>query len=296
MFRRGTHAAALVLAACAAANAGIIAFSVNGGAVQFVPVAGAFNTGGNTNCGIAGNCNEVSAFNVVDATGLTFNGSITFTTNDVAGFSTSALEQVTMTVDNPNAAGVINLVVAFVSDQFDPSVGGPAGVGIFGTFPSDNNGAFVSADAQGEMDFSNGGFGGVPGFGSFALRTPLVGGINCLPGRLSGPSLPLPTALPGSTTWWASRASMWRRTARCRSRYRLRTTTPPSSRPKLRNQYPTSCLAVVWWPSGCCFASACGRGRHPPGNPGSLEERIARLTAPGRVPGARCTIMLPEPA
>jgi hypothetical protein len=178
MFRRCTHAAALVLAACAAANAGIIAFSVNGGAVQFVPVAGAFNTGANTNCGIAGNCNEVSAFNVVDASGLTFNGNITFTTNDAAGFSTSALEQVTMTVDNPNAAGVINLVVAFVSDQFDPSIGGPAGVGIFGTFPSDNNGAFVSADAQGEMDFSNAGFGGVPGFGSFALRTPLVGGIN----------------------------------------------------------------------------------------------------------------------
>ena len=189
---------ALLVAACATANAGIIEYSVNGGAFVAIGAGGAFNTGFNTNCGIAANCNEASAFAVANAgaTGLNFGGVAAFTTTDVLGSTVSALEQVTMTVDNPNVGGGnINLIVAFVSDQFDPSIGGPAGVGIFGAMLNDGGGGggLVTADAQGEMDYSNGGFAGFPGIGSFSLRTPLVGEVN-------GPPTPFWTYVttPGS--------------------------------------------------------------------------------------------------
>jgi len=188
-----------LLAICFAAQAGIIVYSVNGGAWINPGVGGTFNTNGNTNCGIAANCNEVSAFNVVNAggvLGLDFNGVAAFTTTDLAGNTTSALEQVTMTVDNTVVGGPSeNLIVAFVSDQFDPSIGGPAGVGIFGALLNDGGGGggLVTADAQGEMDYSNGGFAGFPGIGSFSLVTPLVGEIN-------GPPTPFWTFVntPGS--------------------------------------------------------------------------------------------------
>jgi len=197
MFRKSIVYASSLLAVCAAAHAGIIAYSINGGAFVNPGVGGTFNTGNNTNCGIAANCNEASAFAFVDPiTGLTFNGFAAFTTTNVAGFTTSALEQVTMTVDNPNVGGGnINLIMAFVSDQFDPSIGGPAGVGIFGAMLNDGGGGggLVTADAQGEMDYSNGGFGGIPGLGSFSLTTPLVGEVN-------GPPTPFWTFVttPGS--------------------------------------------------------------------------------------------------
>jgi hypothetical protein len=163
--------------------AGIIEVNINGGGWFAVGVGGTFNTGNNTNCGIAANCAENSAINVL-AGGIAITGAVAFTTTDVAGSTTSALEQATLTIDNTNAccagAGAsTNVLVAFVSDEFDPSVAGPAGVGIFGAFANDGNGnaPFVTADSQGQMNYlANGGaWNGAPGFGSFSLTTPLVG-------------------------------------------------------------------------------------------------------------------------
>jgi hypothetical protein len=183
MFRRTLVASTLLLAACAAANAGQIWYNDTTLATGWVLIGagGAFNTGGNTNCGIGGVCNEASGFNAAVG-GVNITGAINFTTTEAlgAGTTTSALERVTMTVDNTNVAGGNqNIVVAFVSDEFDPSLGGSAGVGISGAFVNDGGGGggFVTADAQGEMDYyANGGvWGGAPGLGSFSLTTPLVG-------------------------------------------------------------------------------------------------------------------------
>lgn len=202
MLRRNLLFASAVLAVCATAHAGIIAYSINGGGFVNIAAAGTFNTNNDTACGVGANCNEVSAFNVLNAggSGLNFGGAAAFTTTDVGGINTiSALEQVTMTVDNTNVGGGnINLVVAFVSDTFDPSLGGPAGVGIFGALLNDGNGGggLVTADAQGEMDYYDAPAGGVPNGNSFALVTPLVGEVN-------GPPTPFwtfvatPVSLPG---------------------------------------------------------------------------------------------------
>lgn len=167
------------------AVAGIIAVSINGGGFVALPVGGTFNTGGNTNCGIGANCNEVSNINAanVQGSGVDLTGILNFTTTDVGGVTTTALERATMTIDNSAGGGVVNVRVAFVSDEFDPSVGGPAGVGIFGTFLNDGlggNPTLVSADSQGQMNYLiNGGvWGGALNFGSFSLTTLLVGGAN----------------------------------------------------------------------------------------------------------------------
>jgi hypothetical protein len=163
--------------------AGIIEVNINGGGWVAVAAGGTFNTGANTNCGVGANCAENSAIAVL-AGGISITGAVAFTTTDVAGSTTSALEQATLTIDNTNAccagAGAsTNVLVAFVSDEFDPSVVGPAGVGIFGAFANDGNGnaPFVTADSQGQMNYlANGGaWNGAPGLGSFSLTTPLVG-------------------------------------------------------------------------------------------------------------------------
>jgi hypothetical protein len=187
-----------VLAVCATAHAGIIAYSINGGAFVNVGVGGTFNTNGDTGCGIAANCNEFSGFNINNAggSGINLNGAVAFTTTDFLGNTLSALEQMTLTVDNTNVGGLpINVIVAVVSDTFDPSLGGPAGVGIFGTFLNDGGGGggLVTADAQGEMDYYDTPAGGVPNGNSFALVTPLVGEVN-------GPPTPFWTFVttPGS--------------------------------------------------------------------------------------------------
>jgi PEP-CTERM motif len=188
ILRRTSVFTGILLAASIAANAGIIAFSINGGGFNPIAAGGTFNTGNDTACGVGANCNEVSAFNQ-NAGPVVITGGINFTTTDaLAGClgvdcTTSALENVTMTIDN-TGLGVVNVAVAFVSDTFDPSLGANAGVGIFGQFLSDNNGLFAGADAQGEMDFFNGAWGGLPGPGSFSLVTPLVGSL--APPVLSG--------------------------------------------------------------------------------------------------------------
>jgi hypothetical protein len=192
MFYRSLAGIGILLAAAAAGNAGEIEYSLNGGAnwTAFANVGGVqpnpFNTGGNTFCGIGNNCNETSGFfgNNIGGSGLNVLGNITFTTTDVAGTTTSAWENVTMSVDNTTPASpAVNLIVAFVSDEFDPSGAGSAGVGISGVFTNDNGVSLVTADAQGEMDYyANGGvWGGAPQAGSFFLRTPLVGVVNAAP-------------------------------------------------------------------------------------------------------------------
>jgi hypothetical protein len=167
------------------ASAGIIAVSINGGGFVALPVGGTFNTGGNTNCGIGAACNEVSNINAanVQGSGVDLTGVLNFTTTNAGGVTLTALERATMTIDNSAGGGVVNVRVAFVSDEFDPSVGGPAGVGIFGTFINDGLGGnpnLVSADSQGQMNYLNNGgvWGGGLNFGSFSLTTPLVGGAN----------------------------------------------------------------------------------------------------------------------
>jgi len=191
-----------------AAHAGIIAYSVTplgnipGPLIPIAPdLVGAvpFNTGNDTTCGVNGNCNENSNFNQ-QVGAVNMNGSITFTSTDaLAGClgvncTTSALENITMTIDNAGA-NPVNVVMAFVSDTFDPSLGTNAGVGIFGQFLNDNNQPFVGADAQGEMDFFNGGWGGLPGPGSFNLVTPLVGSLG--PPLLSGTPFWTYVTIPG---------------------------------------------------------------------------------------------------
>jgi hypothetical protein len=182
-------ARSIALLACAAvpfhAVAGIIAVSINGGGFVALPIGGTFNTGGNTNCGFFANCNEISNINAanVQGSGVDLTGILTFTTTNAGGVTLSALERAVMTIDNSAGAGVVNVRVAFVSDEFDPSVGGPAAVGIFGTFQNDGLGGNpnqVTADAEGQMNYlNNGGFwGGGLNFGSFSLTTPLVGGVN----------------------------------------------------------------------------------------------------------------------
>jgi hypothetical protein len=190
MFHRSLAIPGLLLAAAAAGNAGIVSYSINGGAFVNFAGGGTFNTGGNTNCGsflnpnTGGICNETSGFGVANAAGSGVNiaGAINFTTTENLGpgFTTSAFEQATMTVDNTGAVpGNETVVVAFVSDEFDPSLAGSAGVGIFGAFLNDGlgNAPFVTANATGEMDYYvNGGvWGGIPGPGSFSLVTPTVG-------------------------------------------------------------------------------------------------------------------------
>ena len=191
MFCKGFLTSGLLLALCAAANAGEIAYSVDNGTTwNFFAQAGGvqpnpfntINTGGNTNCGIGASCNETSAFfgNNVGGTGVDVSGNVNFTTTDVVGLTTQALENVTMTVDNATGAGPVNVIVAFVSDEFDPSAAGSAGVGISGVFTNDDGISPVTALAQGEMDYYvNGGvWGGAPAVGSFNLTTPLVGEVN----------------------------------------------------------------------------------------------------------------------
>jgi hypothetical protein len=82
--------------------ADIIEVNINGGGWVAVAAGGTFNTGNNTNCGIAANCAENSAINV-QAGGISITGAVAFTTTDVAGSTISALEQVTLTIDNTNA-------------------------------------------------------------------------------------------------------------------------------------------------------------------------------------------------
>jgi hypothetical protein len=173
--------AATLLSACGTAYAGEIYYNdiTQGTGWVAIGAAGTFNTGGNTNCGIGANCAEVSAF-AANVGGIAINGVMTFTTTDVAGSTVQALEAGTMTVDNTNVGGGNdNIIVAFVSDEFDPSLAGGAGVGISGFFLNDGGGGggLVTADAQAEMDYYvNGGvWGGAPGLGSFSLTTPLVG-------------------------------------------------------------------------------------------------------------------------
>jgi len=180
-FRLEIIVAATLLSVCGTANAGEIYYNDVTLGTGWVPIAvgGTFNTGGNTNCGIAANCAEASAFAAVVG-GVAITGVMTFTTTDVAGFTTSAFEAGTMTIDNTNiGGGNQNVIVAFVSDEFDPSLAGGAGVGISGFFLNDGGGGggFVTADTQAEMDYYvNGGvWGGAPGLGSFSLTTPLVG-------------------------------------------------------------------------------------------------------------------------
>ncbi|HTX38092.1 MAG TPA: PEP-CTERM sorting domain-containing protein [Bryobacteraceae bacterium] len=208
MFYRTLAASGLFLAACAIASAGEIAYSVNGGAWNFFAPAGGvapnpFNTinvAGNTNCGIGASCNESSAFfaNGVGGTGVDISGVINFTTTDAGGLTTQALENVTMTVDNATAGSPsVNVIVAFVSDEFDPSAAGSAGVGISGVFTNDDGITPVTADAQGEMDYyANGGvWNGAPGAGSFSLVTPLVGVAGAAPTPFW-----TATAIPGPIT------------------------------------------------------------------------------------------------
>ena len=194
MLCKGFLTSGLLLAACAAANAGEIAYSVDNGTTwnYFAPPGGiqpnpfnTINTGGNTGCGLGASCNETSAFFVngvggPGGTGVDISGNITFTTTDVAGVTTSALENVTMTVDNATGIAPINVIVGFVSDEFDPSAAGSAGVGISGVFTNDDGTSPVTALAQGEMDYYvNGGtWNGAPGAGSFNLTTPLIGEVN----------------------------------------------------------------------------------------------------------------------
>lgn len=201
MFRGTLAFTGLLLAASVAGNAGIIAFSINGGAFNPIAAGGTFNTGNDTACGVGANCNEASGFNQ-GAGPVNITGAINFTTTDAlagclgANCTTSALERVTMTIDNTAAVGpAINVAVAFVSDTFDPSLGANAGVGIFGQFLSDNGGLFAGADVQGEMDFFNGAWGGLPGPGSFSLVTPLVGSL--APPVLSGTPYATFVTIPG---------------------------------------------------------------------------------------------------
>ena len=190
--RRSVWAASLLGLACAAANAGEILYSFNGGPVQSVIASGTFNTAGNTNCGVNADCNETSTFNVVATPGITFAGTVTLTSHDPAtGNTTVAQEQITMVVDNAIAGiGPQNLVVAFVGDEMSPfNAPFVAGVGISGQFLSDNGDPTETAFAQGALDALSGPWNGAPSlFPPYTVATPPTGGIN----------------IPSPTPYWAA--------------------------------------------------------------------------------------------
>lgn len=180
-FRRILATMALAGATSMVANAGLIMFSINGGVWNNLGSGGAFDTGANGSCGVGANCNVTTniAMNNVGGSGVNVNGGITFTTTDVGGVTTSALERLGpgFTIDD-TAGGNVNFRLAFFSDLFDASAAGAVGVGISGTFQSDNGGLNANADTQAQMNFLTGGGWNNVGPGSFALTTGIVGNVN----------------------------------------------------------------------------------------------------------------------
>ena len=145
-------------------------------------------------CGVGADCNETSTFNVIASPGVTFAGTITFTSMDPLGTTNQADEQIFMTVDNAIAGvGPLSLVVAFVGDQMSTfSTPETAGIGISGQFLADNSDPTETAFAQGSLDAIIGAWNGSPSsVPPFTLSTPTVGGAN----------------IPSPTNFWAANAA-----------------------------------------------------------------------------------------
>jgi hypothetical protein len=126
----------------------------NGNPFNPLTPGGTFNTGTNTACGVGASCNQSGAFSYTDGpTGVTVTGNVSFTTTDVGGVTTQALMDISgVTIDNPGDVSLVNVAIAFLSDQIDPTAAATAGVAETGYFASDSNpNNSLNGEAQGRM-------------------------------------------------------------------------------------------------------------------------------------------------
>jgi hypothetical protein len=116
-------------------------------------ISGTFNTGSIGACAAGSDCNESSSFSITDPiSGISVSGNVSFATVDVAGVTTSALLDSSVTIDNPSTSGVPWFFTAavFLSDTFDATDSEFGGVGEAGSFANSGPGS-VNAQTQGRL-------------------------------------------------------------------------------------------------------------------------------------------------